>query len=443
MTREDPMKQRKYLALATVALVFASGCGRAANTDGWVGSWSAAMIRSPIPANAQLDVPQAAMPLAGQTLRQMVLLSAGGHQVRIRLANTFGTRALTLQAINVGVRAKPGQSSLIPSSLHALRFDGAASVTIPAGASRYSDPLPLDVHAGDTLGVSIYVAQAIAPGTWHPDSVNDNFVSALGDYTSAAAMPVAGTVGSNDWLSGIEVEPDRPTAAIVALGDSITNGFRSTVNADRRYPDLLARRLRDEGDNGCRHPVLNAGIDGNQVSAFYGTFGQGQSMRKRFRRDVLAQPGVRWVLLLGGINDIGEPTMVAARQHRSVDGYLLAGHVIDGLRDIIGQAHGAGLRIYGATVLPFAGTQGAYSAAGERARATVNDWIRHHAGYDAVIDFDAALRDPAHPLQLRPELDSGDHIHPNDAGYRAMAAAIPLWLFACAPQAPVATHPEP
>ena len=437
------MKECKYLPLMILALVFASGAGRAANTDGWVGSWSAAMIRSPIPANAQLDVPQAAMPLHGQTLRQMVLLSAGGRRVRIRLANTFGARALTLRAVSVGMRAPAGNGSLIPSSLHALRFDGAASVTIPAGASRYSDPLPFAVHAGDTLGVSLYVAQAIAPSTWHPDSVNDNFVSVSGDYTAAATMPVAGTIGSNDWLSGVEVEPDRPTAAIVTLGDSITNGLRSTVNADRRYPDLLARRLGEADNTACRHAVLNAGIDGNQVSAFYGEFGQGQSMRKRFRRDVLAQPGVRWVLLLGGINDIGEPTMVAARQHRSVDGDLLAGHVIDGLRDIIGQAHDAGLRIYGATVLPFAGTQGAYSAAGERARAKINDWIRHRADYDAVIDFDAALRDPAQPLRLRPELDSGDHIHPNDAGYRAMAAAIPLRLFACVQHAHAAVSAAP
>ncbi len=256
-------------------------------------------------------------------------------------------------------------------------------------------------------------------------------------------MPVASTIGSNDWLSGVEVEPDLPTSAIVTLGDSITNGFRSTVNADRRYPDLLARRLREADKGVCRHAVLNAGIDGNQVSAFYGTFGQGQSMRKRFRRDVLAQQGVRAVLLLGGINDIGEPTMAAARQHRHVDSNALAGHVIDGLREIIAQAHAAGLRIYGATVLPFAGTQGAYSAAGEQARATINDWIRHHAAYDAVIDFDAALRDPAHPLQLRHEFDSGDHIHPNDAGYRAMASAVPLQLFACAPHAPAATSTAP
>jgi len=436
------MKQRNCLLLMTVALVLAIGPGRAAGSDGWVGSWSAAMIRSPIPANAQLDVPQAAMPVAGQTVRQMVLLSAGGRRLRIRLANTFGTRALTLQAVSVGVRTAGGDGSLIPSSLHALRFDGAASVTIPAGTSRYSDPLPLVVHAGDTLGISMYLAQAVAPSTWHPDSVNDNYISVKGDYTAAATMPVASRVASNDWLSGVEVEPDLPTAAIVALGDSITNGFRSTVNADRRYPDLLARRLREADKDACRHAVLNAGIDGNQVAAYYGTFGQGESMRQRFRRDVLAQHGVRAVLLLGGINDIGEPTMVAARQHWRIDGNALAGHVIGGLRDIIEQAHTAGLRIYGATVLSFAGTQDAYSAAGENARARINDWIRHHAAYDAVIDFDVVLRDPAHPTQLRPRFDSGDHIHPNDAGYRAMAATVPLRLFACT-RTPAALHHTP
>lgn len=415
--------------LVASGLALAMGSAVAQAPPHWVASWSTAMLRAPIPANAILDKPQRAPSLSNQTVRQDVRLGIGGGRIRIRLSNAFGGRPLRVSAASVSVEAGEGDA-LLASSLRALRFDGQASVTIPAGAVRYSDPADLAVHAGDTLGVSLYVAGKVEPSSWNHDALRANRISTAGDYTAAATIPVDRHFNANLWLSGVEVETARPTSVIVALGDSITNGFRASA-PDRRYPAVLAQRLSGVQGARCQFAVLNAGIDGNQVAAFESTFGQGQSMRQRFARDVLTQRGARYVLLLGGINDIGEPTMAAARRGKTINGAATATRVIDGLQDIAASAHAAGLRIVGATLPPFAGTQGAYSDQGEQARETVNDWIRHRAPYDAVVDFDAALRDPAQPRRMQPSLDSGDHIHPNDAGYRAMASAIPLALFDC------------
>lgn len=403
----------------------------AAQTSHWVGAWSAAMIRAPVPASALFSQPQEVAPLTDATVRQMVDVGVDGQRVRVRLSNVFGQRPLVLSAASVGLQSAAGGGTLVASSLHALRFGGAATVTIPAGGYRESDPVALSVKAGDTLGISLYVASSTAPSTWHPDTRRTGFVSTKGNYAGSARMPLARTVGDGYWLSGVDVETGQPTAVIVALGDSITNGYQASIDAKARYPDVLARRLRQADTGACRHVVLNAGIDGNQVRAFEGTYGLGESMLDRLDRDVLSRHGANYLLLLGGINDIGEPTMVARKSGRTIDAAATAAHVIDGLRRIARTAHAAGLRVVGATITPFEGTQDAYSEQGEQAREQINDWIRHGKAYDAVADFDQTLRDPAHPRRMQAALDSGDHLHPSDQGYQAMASALPLRLFAC------------
>jgi lysophospholipase L1-like esterase len=313
--------------------------------------------------------------------------------------------------------------------LHALRFGGHAAVTIPAGARFYSDPVKMNVHAGEQLAVSLYVAGEVTPKTWHLDARQTNYLSAPGNFVMAERLPVAGTFTSTYWLSGVAVRASKATSAIVVLGDSITNGYRSTPDSNRRYPDVLADRLSAAA---CPRAVLNAGIDGNEAAAYASTYGNGPSMVARFDRDVLGQPGVRAVLVLGGVNDIGEPTMVAKAAGHAVDGDALAAQVIAGLQQIILKAHATNLRVYGATITPFADTLGgAYSAQGELARERINDWIRHRADYDGVVDFAALMRNPAHPKHIRPSFDSDDHLHPNDKGYRMMGEAIPLRFFGC------------
>jgi lysophospholipase L1-like esterase len=384
-----------------------------------------------VPANAALARPRLDAPtLHDQTLRQMVVLGAGGRRLRVRLSNAYGRQPLRIDAAGVGRHADGTAVSLDAASLRALRFGGRRALVLPPGAVRYSDPVDLPVHAGETLGISLHVTEAATPATWHFDALRDNFISPPGDYTATPAMPVAATTGAVLWLSGVDVQADAPLPVLVALGDSITNGFQSTRGAAHGYPQMLGRRLR-ELRPACRMAVVDAGIDGNEIADRDGGYGPGDSMERRFRRDVLGQHGVRYVLLLGGINDIGETTMVLRPQGRALDGPAVAANVIAAQRRIIAQAHAAGLRILGATLPPFEGTWNAYSAEGEQARRRVNDWIRHHARFDGTVDFDAALRDPAHPARLRPDLDSGDHIHPNDKGYAAMAAAVPPALLGC------------
>jgi lysophospholipase L1-like esterase len=360
-------------------------------------------------------------------VREFVRVDADGELLRIHLDNRYGKLPVRFGRASIASAMADGGDAIDPSSLHTISFHGQAQFVLPAGGTIDSDPVHLRTRAGERLAISLYLPDGAESASWHPDTRYRQSLSAPGDHTADADFSGAQQAAGYDWLARIDVFADAQTQAIVALGDSITNGYHATPQ--HSYPEQLAERLRAAR---CARPVLNAGIDGNQVAAGLGNFGQGDPMRERLAYDVLDVPGARYVLLLGGINDIGEPTMAAHNGGKPTpDANAMAAPVIATLQAMAEQVKAKGLRVYGATVLPFEGTQGAYTAQGEAARRQVNDWIRHHAPYDAVIDFDAVLRDPLHPARMQARYDSGDHIHPNDAGYRAMADAVPLALFGC------------
>jgi lysophospholipase L1-like esterase len=382
----------------------------------WVSAWQG----SPVGGGT---IPGAACPadrgLDNQTVRNVVFLSAGGDRVRIRLTNAFGTRPLQVGTASVALAGSG--AATVPGSARPVRFGGRSSVLIAAGGEALSDPVPLRVRALQKLAVSVYLPQATGPATQHWDAQQDNF---LADGNRAAAPGSAGfTTTISCWMfaDGVDVAPSpRVAGAVVTLGDSITDGFLSTNNADRRYPDFLARRL--QARPGRTLSVSNAGISGNDQLTFRTDvpFGVvfGPPAPARLARDVLTQAGARSVILLEGINDIGAFSTPAS-------------DLIQADQQIIAQVHQAGLRIYGATLVPFGGSNGQYGGdygtpAGERQRQLLNHWIRTSGAFDAVFDFDRALRDPARPDRMLPRYDSGDHLHPGDAGYRKMADTVDL-----------------
>jgi lysophospholipase L1-like esterase len=315
-----------------------------------------------------------------------------------------------------------------------LTFGGHASVTIPPRAPALSDPVALSVPALSDLAVSIYLPQRTPAATLHASAFQHNYV-VPGNATGAPSLPNPTVTTSWYFLSGVSVAASPRAAAIVALGDSITDGAVTTIDANHRWPDFLARRL--QADRSLRQlGVLNKGIGGNRIlhagNTLPGTPAAGigplfgDSALARFDRDVLAQPGARYMIVLLGINDIGHPTSVAPPSEAVTVDEMIAGY-----RQLIARAHEGGLKAFGATMTPFENTTipGYYNAENEAKRLAVNTWIRTSGEWDGVIDFDRAVRDPQHPLRMLPQYDSGDHLHPNDAGMRAMADAIPLRLF--------------
>ncbi|PXV52393.1 Lysophospholipase L1 [Dyella jiangningensis] len=410
-------------ALCATALV----SPRADAGEHWVAGWGAAALQAPIAPNIELPSPPQNPALHDQTVREIVTVGADGTQVRLHLDNRYGATAVALGRITLA-RVKNGEDDAIdPASLVSVALHGAGKLVLPANGSLDTDAVAFTTHAGDRLAISLYVPQAVEPASWHVDARYRQLISEPGDHTGDATFAGAAQAPGNDWLTRVDVKGGEGAAAVVAMGDSITNGFRATAGSS--YPEQLAVRLRHAG---CAMPVINAGIDGNQVMAAHGNFGQGESMVRRFDADVLDVPGARYLLLLGGINDIGEPTMAAQSTGRAIpDAQTLAAPVIAGLKQLALKGRRHGLRIYGMTLPPFGGTDRAFTAQGEAARQAINGWIRHDAPYDTVIDVDAALRDTVRPDRMQPRFDSGDHIHPNDAGYAAMAQAIPLALFAC------------
>lgn len=366
----------------------------------WVGTWGASPSE-PLP--GQTPAPPS---FENQTVRLIVRVSLGGSTVRLRLSNALGAAALRVGTVHV---ARWENGAVVAGTDREVGFYGQLGTVIPRGAPVLSDPVSLSVPDGSDLAVSLFFPVATGPVTEHALAVQTGFV-AHGNVAADPVLAGATPITTRPVLAGVEVERHE-AVTVVALGDSITDGARSTVDADARYPDALARRLL-----AAKMPVgvVNEGISGNRLLS---EAAAGPNALARFDRDVLGQVGVRSVIVLLGINDIG----------RAPDAPVTARDVIAALQQIAARGHDRGLRMVGGTLLPFEGA-GYATAEGEAMRMAVNEFIRNSGAFDAVVDFDAAVRDPGHPARLRAEFDSGDHLHPNDAGYAAMAEAVDLKL---------------
>jgi lysophospholipase L1-like esterase len=417
------MKSTVFAAIVLAgALVFgARPAAQGAATEHWVGTWATAAVAAPSQASGQPQNALAGRPPAinNQTLRQIVRTSIGGPRVRVVLTNAFGTRPLPVGGVQVALRDKG--AAIVPGSNRALTFGGAATTTIPPGAVLVSDPVSLTIPAAGDVAIDVYLPGDIgaspSPLTMHTGARQTNYISSTGSHLGSPELPGATTTESWFFLARVEVAAPTSTGAIVTLGDSITDGFNSTPNTNNRWPDHLARRVMAAGGS---LGILNLGIDGNRVLAD----GAGINALARFDRDVLAQAGVTHVFVLEGINDLGIGALFMDGP-RPTTAELIAGH-----RQLIARAHAHGLKIMASTLLPYEGTTfpGYWTPEGETIRQAFNEWLRTSKEYDGVVDFDAVIRDPANPTKMQPRFDSGDHLHPSDAGYEAMAKAFDLAL---------------
>lgn len=380
----------------------------------WVESWAAAPQFPVDPVAGSF-----ANSLSDQTIRQVVRLSTGGRALRIRLTNEYGTAPVTIGAVHVAL--SDGASGIVPGSDRVVTFGGGQDgVTIPALAPALSDPVPFPVAGLTSLAVSLYVPSGGNPAlaTLHLTGQQTAYI-VPGDQTGAGALAGTFTATARVLLSGVDTFEGGLAATVVAFGDSITDGFRSTVDADHRWPDYLAQRLQGSGVlSGLA--VANEGISGNRVLAD----GYGPNALSRFDRDVLSRPGVRFVTLLEGINDIGFPNGPLPNTGPEPT----ADQIIAGYRQLIARAHERGVLIFGGTLTPYQGAN-YYTDAGEAIREAVNAFVRSSGEFDGVIDFDDAVRDPSNLLRFLPAYDSGDHLHPSDAGYQQMADSVDLRLF--------------
>ena len=377
----------------------------------WLGSWGA----SPAPPMPGAG-PRATPTFNNQTLVQVVRLSAGGGRLRLRLTNEYGATPLAIGAARVALVGSDG--AILPGSDLAVRFSGIVTATLPPGAPLVSDPVALPTKTLARLRVSLYLPRDTGGCTCHMSGSELVQVSPPGDFTEKPLPPATGPAQYRAFLSGVEVETTAASGpVIVAFGDSITDGYLSTTGANRRWPDRLAERLTARFP-GRAVAVVNAGIGGNRVLSEGAIAIFGQSALSRFDRDVLSVPGATHVIVLEGVNDLG-----ASRTAPPTAAEMIAGY-----RQLIARAHAHGLRIIGATILPYGGA-GYFGAPGEAQRRAINAWIRTGHEFDGVTDLDAATRDPARPERMRAELQSGDWLHPNDAGYRVMGEAVDLGLF--------------
>jgi lysophospholipase L1-like esterase len=353
--------------------------------------------------------------LNNQTVRMMVRTSIGGRRLRVRLSNAFGGTPVVVGTAHLAIRGK--ESAIVPDSDRRLSFNGKPGCRIGPGVVLFSDPVELNVPAVTELAVSLYFPGETGPPTTHATALHNTYISKEGDSTAQAAIADPVTTQSYYWLAGIDVMAGAKAAVVVTLGDSITDGARSTSETNHSWPALLAARLAANKKT-ANVGVANMGIGGNRVLRD----GSGASALARFDRDVLSQPGVKWVTLMEGINDIGRMATVPAEA-------VTADELIGAYKQLIEQAHAHGVQVIGCTLTPYEGA-GYSREDGEAVRAAVNAWIRTSGAFDTVVDFEAATRDAANPKRIRAEFDPGDHLHPNDAGYQAMADAFDLAIFA-------------
>ena len=359
----------------------------------------------------RLPVPDS---LSDQTIRMIVRTSIGGSQVRIEVSNMLGVAPLEIGAAHIGVHK--GDGVVADGTDHALTFGGKASFVVPPGVLGVSDPVAMNVAPLTDLAVSLYFPHDTGAPTTHLLGLRTDYIS-KGDTTALASMPDPTKTMSYLWLSSVDVLAPKDAFAIVAFGDSITDGFRTTPDAEEAWPALLAKRLA--ANKATQHvSVLNQGISGNQVMRD----GAGVSALARFDRDVLSRPGVKWVVVLEGINDIN------GRGRTDAPGSLTSDELIGGYRQIIERCHMNGIRVIGATVMPEQGVP-VTSDHTEQIRQAANAWIRTPGNFDAVVDFDKVVQDPQSPARIKADFDPGDHLHPNDAGNQAMANAFDLNVF--------------
>ena len=399
----------------------------------WVGTWSTSGVGRPqfpppiaaAPPPFQANQCPAAPPpttafmhFNNQTLRQIVHTSIGGSSVRIALSNMYGAAPLTIGAAHVALRDK--DSTIQAASDRALTFSGRSTIAIPANAVVYSDPVNLSVPEMSDLAVDLYLpgnTDTPAPLTMHASAFQTNYISETGNHAGDAKLPVVATVQNWFVIYRVDVQVPKSVGGLVTFGDSITDGTRSTPDANNRWPDELARRMFSQAVP-IKLGLMNAGIAGNRVLS-EGAFQAGINALARFDRDALLQSGVTHIVVMEGINDIGN-----ARNNPAPT----AEDIIAGYKQLIGEAHSKEVKIYGATLTPFYGAA-YYTEVGEAKREHINEWIRTSKAFDGVVDFDAATRDPNDRKKLLAAYDSCDHLHPNDAGYKAMAAAVDIGLF--------------
>jgi lysophospholipase L1-like esterase len=394
-------------------LAWAGAVGLAAadaTKERWVGAWATAPVAEP--------AAKENLALAGATLRQVIRTSLGGDTVRVKLSNVFGESPLVIQRSALALAGPDG--AIQPGSSRELFFDGRSDVTIPPGVAMLSDPLPFAVGPQADVTLSILLSEVPSTLTAHPGSRAHSYLQP-GDATALDALPGAAKTVHWYFLTGLDVIATSPKAgAFVVLGDSITDGYGVQPATNQRWTDALVRRLR-AGGKSPPVGVLNLGIGGNALLRD----GGGPAALARFDRDVLAQAGARWLLVFEGINDIG--TRLEARKRGAA--HASAADIIAALGQLAARARAGGLRVFGATITPYRGADFYWSPDGEADRQTVNGWIRTSGRFDAVVDFDAALRDPKNPDRLAPEYDSGDHLHPSMTGYRRLAEAVDPKLF--------------